>query len=60
LGVLVILGSVVVDDVTENDWVKQRKNLIGRGEQQRDQEQCPVLARILVEKFHKFGAESAP
>src|SRR5205823_4215469 len=52
LGVLVILGGVSIDDVAENDRVKQRKNLISRGQEKRNNKEFPVLRGVSVEKFH--------
>jgi hypothetical protein len=49
----VIPGGVVVDDVTEYQWVEEGENLVGCGQEKRNDEQHPVLLGVLVEKLHR-------
>jgi hypothetical protein len=57
LSVLVILGGIAIDYVTKDQRIKKGKNLVGRGQQKRDQHKFPVLLRVSVEKFHRASRE---
>jgi hypothetical protein len=39
--------------VAENDWVKERKNLIDRGQEKRHNKELPVLLGVSIKKFHR-------
>ena len=52
VGELVVLGGVVVDDVAEDQRIKQRKDLIERREDESERDHRRVRAQITGEKPH--------
>ena len=52
VGVLFVLCRVVVDDVTENQRVQQREDLVDRRENQREDNQMQVATQVSVEESH--------
>ena len=51
-GVFIILRNVLVDDMSEDEWIEERECLIDSREKQCESDQFPILAKIRSEKFH--------
>src|SRR6266542_4135819 len=49
-----VLGCVPINDVPEDQGIEKRKDLIRRGEEQREREQLPVLLRVRVQDIHQI------
>ena len=59
VGVLVVLGGVVVDDVAEDQRVEEREDLIDRREDERERDERPIAAQIAGEKRHAMLGEGS-
>jgi len=52
LRVLATPGDVLIYHMTNDEWIKQRKDLAGRGQQEHGGKQFLVGLATLVEKIH--------
>ena len=52
-GVLAVTRGVRIDDVPEDEWIEQRKDLVYRRQHQRGYAQFPVLLQITIQDSHR-------
>ena len=50
--VLRILRRVIVDHVAKDHRIEQRKDLIDRRKNEDQYDECPILLKVGIEKFH--------
>src|SRR5262249_28003973 len=58
--VLPVPGRVLVDDVAEDQRVEQREDLVDRGQNERQDDERPVTAKVGVEESHGGGIIPRP
>jgi hypothetical protein len=51
-GVLAVAGRVLVDDMTEDQRVEEREDLVDRRQEEGEEHEAPVAAQVRIEESH--------
>src|SRR5262245_13720224 len=50
--VFLIASGVLIDDMTENEWIQKGENLVDGCQEQRQCHQLPILSQVGEKQFH--------